>query len=38
VHFHNAIVQALLTGALTTAYLVARGRFVVDRTRIERYP
>ncbi|MGB8265425.1 MAG: rod shape-determining protein MreD [Candidatus Velthaea sp.] len=38
VHFHTAVVQALLTGALTTAYLVARGRFVVDRTRIERYP
>jgi len=37
-HLHAALIQAVLTGAITIAYLVIRGRVVVDRTSIERYP
>ena len=37
-HLHAALVQGLLTGIIAVVYLVARGRFFVDRTSIERYP
>jgi rod shape-determining protein MreD len=36
-HLHAAAIQGLVTGALTIGYLVVRGRFVIDRTSIERY-
>jgi len=38
VHLHAGLIQAALTGLLTIVYLVARGRFIVDRTSVERYP
>jgi rod shape-determining protein MreD len=37
-HLHASLVQATLTGLLTIVYLVVRGRLVVDRTSVERYP
>jgi len=37
-HLHVSLIQAALTGLLTIAYLVARERFVADRTSVERYP
>jgi rod shape-determining protein MreD len=37
-HVHASLIGAALTAALTIVYLVARGRFVVDRTSVERYP
>jgi rod shape-determining protein MreD len=37
-HVHAALWQAALTGLVTIVYLVARSRFFVDRTSVERYP
>jgi rod shape-determining protein MreD len=36
-HLHIALWQAVLTGTATIVYLIARSRFVVDRTNVERY-
>jgi rod shape-determining protein MreD len=37
-HLHASLIQSVLTGLLTIVYLVVRGRLVVDRTSVERYP
>ena len=37
-HFHTAVVQAVITGVIAILYLVARSRFITDRTDVERYP
>lgn len=35
-HFHATLWQAAVTGVCAVAYLIARTRFVVDRTAVER--
>lgn len=37
-HLHAALWQAFITGACAIVYLLARPRFVTDRTTVERYP
>jgi rod shape-determining protein MreD len=37
-HFHQAVVQAIITGVIAIVYLIARSRFIIDRTNVERYP
>jgi rod shape-determining protein MreD len=36
-HLHITLWQAMITGVVTIVYLIARSRFVIDRTNVERY-
>ena len=36
-HLHTSLWRALLTAVIAYAWLLARGRFVTDKTTIERY-
>lgn len=36
-HLHAALWQAALTGVCAIVYLIARARFIVDRTAVERF-